>query len=244
MRLDAGATGLDLAVTTGAAEGTTRTVSFSFAAPLGAPLRTSLAGGYAEHVPEHVYAPTYWPAVGWASVGTQTMLLSQSTGVRFSATGDLELMAVRDARKELCDMEGGVGSDTATHRIEWRLETTASPAAAEQAAQVFNRPVFAATVPLGGTAAPAMPSEDALLTVEGEGIVSALKPADRGAGVILRAQLMPGPLTVHLSHWIAAGHAVHPDSSERDLGDLGPIGGSITLDRAHFGAIATVRLLP
>jgi hypothetical protein len=43
---------------------------------------------------------------------------------------------------------------------------------------------------------------------------------------------------------IAAGHAFRDDTSERDLEDLGPVGGMITLDPARFGPIATVRLLP
>ena len=239
--LEAGGTGINLALTAAAAVGTTRAVSFAFATAPDDPLRTSAAGGYLERTPERVYAPTYWPAVAWASSGAHAILLRQSTGVRFGAAGEVEVLAVRDARQEKCDMEGGTGTDPDAHRLEWRLVRVESPVAAEAAAQAFNRPLVLVPGVAAGVA-PDLELEQSLAQVEGDGVLSALKPADRGDGVVLRVLLLPGPATVHLSRALAALQAVRVDAAERDLEDLGPAGEAIALDPARFGAIATLRL--
>ncbi len=240
-RLDATSTGLDLALTTGAAAGTTRTARFAFAAGANPALRTSLAGGFADRVPERVYSPTYWPAVEWASAGTTAVLLRQSTGVHFGSDGTMELMAVRNAQQEACDVEGGKGSDGDTHRIEWRIVAAPAPIDAARAAQAFNRPLVAELA--GAPAATTdLAAEQSLASVEGDGIVTALKPATRGDGVIVRALLLPGPVTVHLGPLLAGKKATRTDAAERDLEDLGDAGDAITLGRDRFGSIATVRL--
>jgi hypothetical protein len=240
-RLDAGAAGLDLALTGAAATGTARTVGFAFAAPAGAPLRTSAAGGYVERTPARIYEPTFWPAVEWISNGPVAILLRQSTGVRLGADGAVELLALRDARQESCDLLGGSGSDPDEHRLEWRLVPAATPLEAEAAALAFNRPVVLVPGP-AGAAAPDLAAEASLAELEGDGVLAALKPADRGGGVILRVLLWPGPATVHLGAPLAGRTAVRVDAAERDLEDLGPVTDTIVLDRAQYGAIATVRL--
>ena len=240
--LAAGAIGLDLAVTTGAAMATTRTVSFSLAVPAGAVLTTSEPAGSAARVAERIYTPTFWPAVGWAEVGDTAILLRQSTGVRMSTPGAVELMAARDARQEQCDVEGGDGSDTGTHRIEWRIQPASTAAEAEQVSQAFNRPIDLEVVPLAQAATLDLPAATSLLGVSGDGIVSALKPADRGGGVILRAVLMPGPVTVTLPASLAGKQMTRVDVAERDGTSLGTAGTSLVLDPKTFGAIASVRL--
>ena len=228
---EAGMEGVGFAIETGAAEGTTRTVRLHLGQP--GPQRTSLAGGWAERPVERVYSPTFWPAVEWASVGTSAVLLRQSTGVRFDGQGGIELMAVRDARSEKCDFEGGEGSDTATHRIEWRIVRAEPPLGAARAAQRFNRPLVAVA---------GLSGEGSLLTAEGEGLVTAVKPAERGEGVIVRALLSPGPLTLHLGPGLSGRTATRCDAAERDLAPLGAAAQTLVLDKATFGAIATVRL--
>ena len=240
--LGAGATGLSFAITTGAAEGTTRTVSFALAARADALLTTSEPAGFEQHPWEKVYTPTFWPAVGWAQVGPVAILLRQSTGVRMSTPGAIELMAARDARSEQCDVEGGTGSDTGIHRIEWRLEPAASVIAAEQASQAWNRPIDLEVVPLDQATTPDLPRAEALLGVSGEGVVSALKPADRGDGVILRALLLPGPVTVTLPPSLVGKQVTRVDVAERDGASLGVAGATITFEKATFGAVASVRL--
>ena len=239
-RLDAGDAGLRLALIAAAGLNRTRTVLFHFAAAAGAPLRTSLAGGFAERPPERVYTPTFWPAVEWLSVGNWAVLLRQSTGVRLSAAGDVELMAMRWAPSEQCDIEGGMGDDPDIHRIEWLVTAAATPAQAARAAQSFNRPItWLDTMPTGSGA---LAAEGSLASVDGEGILTAVKPAERGDGVIVRALLLPGPVTVHLSPQLAGLARTRTDAVERDLADLDGTGDTITLDAATFGSIATVRL--
>jgi hypothetical protein len=242
-RLDAGDAGLQLALTTAARMATTRTATFRFAVAADAPLRTSLAGGFAERVPSRVYTPTFWPAVEWVSVGPWAILLRQSTGARLSASGEAELMAARDARSEHCDLEGGMGSDPGSHRIEWVVTRADDPAAATRAAQAFNRPPLVARASAASGAAD-LPVQGSLAGVDadGAGVITALKPAERGGGVILRALLLPGPLTVHLGPALAGRARTRTDAVERDLEPLDGVGDTLVLDRERFGAIATVRL--
>ena len=239
--LSFGDTGLSFAVTTGAAMGTTRTVSFSLAVPSDAVLETSEPGGSEVRPAEQLYTPTFWPAVSFARVGGAAILLRQSTGVRMSTPGEIELMAVRDARSEQCDVEGGVGSDTDTHRIEWRIEPAADAVAAEQAAQAWNRPLDAEIVPLDQGATLDLPRQASLLGVSGAGIVSALKPADRGHGIILRVLLTPGPVTVTLPWFLVGKQGTHVDVAERDGVALGIAQNQVIFDQATYGAIASVR---
>jgi hypothetical protein len=235
-RLDAGEAGLRVAFTARAAMGTTRTVRFRFAA--GA-LRTGLAGGFAERNAERVYSPTFWPSVDWLSVGGAAVLLRQSTGVRFSADGDAELLAMRWAPSEQCDIEGGMGNDPDTHRIEWMVTAAATPAAAARRAQSFNRPPAWLRAQGGdGT----LPAQGSLASIDGEGLISAIKPAERGGGVIVRALLLPGPATLHLSPLLPASQLTRTDALERDLAPLERVSDSLTLERETSGAIATLRL--
>jgi hypothetical protein len=242
-RLDAGSGGLTLAVTSAAAPDTTRTVSFSFAVAPGAPLRTSIPGGFADRPPEKLFTPTFWPAVGWVTSGEWAILLRQATGARLGPSGEVELLTVRNVpRGEQCDFEGGVGTDPGAHRIEWRIERAASPAAAERAAQAYNRPLELFSPGTAAAPAPDLAVEQSLAEADGDGAVTAIKPAERGEGVILRALLLPGPLQVRLSPPLAGRTAILTDAVERDLTNLGMATNPLSLDRGRTGSIATVRL--
>lgn len=105
----------------------------------------------------------------------------------------------------------------------------------------WNRPAIPFAVKAPGKL-PELPGESSLAGLGGDGVLSALKPADRGEGVILRALLMPGPVTVHLSPLLAGRHAYRVDVAERDLEDLGMVTDTLVLDRGRFGSIASVRL--
>ena len=236
LALQAGAAWLDLAVESGAAQGTTRTASFALAAP--GPLLASLAGGFAERPADKLYQPTFWPAVSWAAAWPAALLLRQSTGARFQG-GTLEVLVARDARSEACDLLGGQGSDTAVHRVEWRLGRAGSPAEAEQAAQLFNRRVEVLRV--GGGAAGDLPPSASLLSVDGPAVITALKPAERGEGIIVRAQLLPGPARLQFGAAFTGLHALYTDTSERDLGAAPD---ATLLDRARTGPLTTLRFRP
>ena len=240
--LAAGAGGLDIAVTTAAAKGTTRTVSFALAGGNDAVLTTSSPAGWQVRPSQHVFDPTFFPAVEWAQVGGWAILLRQSTGVRMSGSGTVELMAARDARSEQCDVMGGTGSDTSAHRIEWRIVPAATIADAERAAQAFGRPVDLLLVGLAQATSTDLPAQLSLASVDGEAVVSAIKPADRGDGVVIRTLLMPGPGQLHLSPGLASRQASVVDLAERDTQPLGVAGGTITLGPPSFGSIAGLRL--
>jgi len=235
VRLAAADAGLEAAVETAAPLGATRTVTF---APAGeGPLATSLAGGFVERDGDKLYTPTYWPAVSWAQSGGLLLLLRQSTGVRRGGDGALEVLAARNVLAEQCDFEGPSteNADADVHRIEWKLAAAAAPADAERAAQAWNRParVFAVTTIGDGT----LPSEAALLRIDGAAVVSALKPAERGEGVIVRAQLMPGPAQIRFSP-LLPGQIELVDAMERDLRPLP----SLSLRREDVGVLPSVRL--
>jgi hypothetical protein len=239
--LYAGASALDVAIDTGAAELTTRTVGFAFASG-SAPLRTSSPAGFEERALERVYTPTFWPAVDWIEVGGNVILSRQSTGAMMSTPGAVELMVARWAPAEQCDVEGGSGDDPTTHHIEWRIGHEPSDALAAIDAQSFNRPVVLDDVPLDQSTTLDLATEQSLLGVSGDGIVSTLKPADRGGGVILRVLPMNGPVHVAFPAALASTQATLVDLAERDQRVLGATGASMDFDRATYGAIASVRL--
>jgi hypothetical protein len=243
--VDVGVSGLDVAITTAALEGTTRTVSFSFAAPAGSILTTSLPFGSEARVAQHIYTPTFWPAVSWAGVNGWSILLRQSTGVMQSTTdgGTLELMAVRDAVMEQCDLEGGMGNDTSTHRIEWRIvHTYDDPAAAERAAQAFDRPIDLVAVDLAQATTTDLSTDGSLASVAGAGVITAVKPAERGDGVIVRVSLS-GAATLTLAPFLLGKQLTLDDLAERDLRELGTTSSTIALDPAMLGErIVTLRI--
>ena len=218
---------------TGAAEGTTRTFSFALQVPAKAALSTSQPGGWVERPLEREYTPTFWPAVEGASVGDWAIVLRQSTGVRMSTAGAVELMAARDARHEQCDEEGGQGSDAGSHRIAWRIERTPGAIDAARAAQAFNRPIDLEPASIVTGATPDLPQEMSLLAIDDGGVVSALKPATQGGGVIVRAVLVDDAATVTLSP-LLAGFATRSatDTAERDLRSLSSSGGTVAINAA------------
>jgi len=240
--LGAGASGLDVAVTTAAAQSTTRTVSIAFAAAAGAAMTTSSPAGWESRPGEYVFDPTFFPAVAWAAVDGWAVLLRQSTGVRMSMPGQMELMAARDARNEQCDVMGGTGSDPDAHRIEWRIARAASVADAERAAQAYDRPLDLELGSTGQAAMTDLSTQASLASIDGEAVISAIKHADRGDGVILRVLLMPGPAQVHLTSSLAGRQASVVDLAERDVATPVTPGDTLALDAAIYGAIASVRL--
>jgi alpha-mannosidase len=119
------------------------------------------------------------------------------------------------------------------------VTAAATPAKAARAAQRFNRPVEWMAAAGGDGSLAAMGS---LVSLDGEGVITALKPAERGEGVIVRALLLPGPAT--LTTMLPHTSITKTDALERDLSAIeqqGP-GTSFALDHEGFGAIATVRL--
>jgi hypothetical protein len=151
-------------------------------------------------------------------------------------------MVARDARDEQCDEMGGTGSDPDVHRIEWRIARAAGVADAERAAQAFDRPLDLELGPLVQAGVTDLAAQSSLASVDGDAVISAIKPAERGGGVILRTLLMPGPAQVQLGPLLAGRQLGVVDLAERDLANPVPQGNQLSLDRTTYGAIAGFRL--
>jgi hypothetical protein len=231
--LEAGEGSFDVAITTAAAPMTTRTVAFALN---GGPLTTSVPGGAAQRAAQHVFTPTFWPAVAWARSGGWAILLRQSTGVRSDTPGALELMAVRDAMMEQCDLEGGTGVDAGTHRIEWRIEPVASDAEAERAAQSFDRPIDLELTDTSQSSTTDLAASGSIAGIDGDGSIVTIKPAERGAGVIVRALLF-GDAQLHTTN--LGTTVTRTDLVERDQSDLTD---AVNLKRSSLGGIVTLRV--
>jgi hypothetical protein len=249
LALAAGAGGLEVAVTTTAVMPQTRIVRL-FVARDGSGggnvpvLECSQPAGYLTHPGQRLFDPTFFPAVEWTRAGALAVLLRQSTGVSLDAASDqLDLMAVRDARAERCDVEGGTGTDTDPHRIEWRLQPATSPADAARAAQAFNRPLAVMAVAGGVASGATLPLQGQLISADGDGLITALKPATRGTGLIVRALLLGSSLTLSAGPTLATLTWTATDLAERPPA-VAAAGGSwpIALSRADHGALVTLRL--
>jgi len=239
--LAAGQDALDAAVTTGAAQGTTRTVALTLPDALDT-MTTSSPAGYEAHASQRVFDPTFYPAVAWVQLDQVAVLLRQSTGARIHQ-GTLELMAARDARTESCDVMGGTGSDPGVHRVEWRIAAARGPAGAERAAQSFDRPLDAYFDWPSAAVASDLPARASLVTIDGDAVVTAIKPAERGDGVIVRALLLaPTPATLTLGSPLAGRSISLVDLAERDQPTQGALASPLTLDRDAYGSIASFRL--
>jgi alpha-mannosidase len=159
-----------------------------------------------------------------------------------STPGQMELMAARDARNEQCDVMGGTGTDPDSHRIEWRITRAASVADAERAAQAYDRPIDLVLGSIQQASTTDLPAQASLASVDGQAVISAIKPADRGPGVIVRVLLMPGPAEVQLASSLAGRQVNVVDLAERDLPTPVSSGNTIALDPAVYGPIASLRL--
>ncbi len=243
LRLAAGEDGLDVAITTGAATMTTRTVSFDFMVDATDSLSTSVPAGWAVRPLQRGYTPTFWPAVGWAAVGGWAILLApvDRRADELARRG----RAVRGPQRAAREVRhrGGTGNDNGTHRIEWRIEpVTGGSDAIERASQAFDRPIDLEPVTLTQATTTDLPAPESILSIDGPGVISAFKPAERGGGLILRVLLFGGPATVHLPASLAGEQVTRVDATEHDLTPIGAAAATLVLDPAVYGSIASVRI--
>jgi alpha-mannosidase len=120
--------------------------------------------------------------------------------------------------------------------------TATTPAAAEVAAQAFARPLDALLVGTAQGSSASLAPSASLASVSGEAVLSAIKPAERGAGVIVRALLLPGPGQLQLGSSLAGAKLELVDLAERDVQSLGTAGATVRLDPAGTGSIVGLRL--
>jgi hypothetical protein len=183
-------------------------------------LTMGVAAGVAERPLEHVYVPSWWPAVTWVARGELAVHLTQSTGVRGTADGALEWIVARNATSEQpCDEVGPSGTEDAAALVEvslGRRDRSRRGATELEGSITLARPLRGVPTPRhGGDLAP----EDALIAIESrDAVATALKRATRGGGVVLHlvrfgAQTSSVTIARRALDW---DRVTRPDLLERD----------------------------
>jgi hypothetical protein len=96
----------------------------------------------------------------------------------------------------------------------------------------------------GGVASgAALPLQGQLVTADGDGLITALKPATRGSGLILRALLLGPSLTLNAGPPLATLSWTPTDLAERQPPGATTAGSwPIALSRADHRTLVTLRL--
>ncbi|MFM7063621.1 MAG: hypothetical protein ACKO04_09050 [Actinomycetes bacterium] len=239
--------------------GDRRTVALSV--PLDGPpttLTMDQPGGQVQRPVERLFTPTYWPVSSWACVDggptplTVAVEMTRALAVRDGRTA--EVVVARNATKErawgavpilACPARGHEpGPTTAQLVLGWadgaaweRGRAAVSALPEHPAVRLADAVARTLTVtPLDGT--------DAGPTVE----VLALKPADRGDGLVLRLADRTGSGSVRCRVDVGRtlGAATLCDVRERDLSQLQvlPADRGSAVEVEHDGGIVSVRLVP
>ncbi|MBN2494987.1 MAG: hypothetical protein JXR96_10385 [Deltaproteobacteria bacterium] len=245
-RLEESAGWLELLAEGAASEGFTITTRIESAVRDGV-LSTAVPAGMVQRPFEKIFSPTFWPVTECADLSAPaagmglSVLTAQSTGVSADESGRLEVLLLRNARSEKCDILGGVGTDPARHRLRLALYPHAGDASSArvlEAGLAYNAPARAVWT---DSHAGALPDSGALVTL-GEGAwVSALKRAEDGNGFVIRLsggepvlEIEPGLLDF--------GSAVYVDAIERSLDLPPPAWQARRLLAVHRGALTSLRL--
>lgn len=233
-----------------------RTVTCRFPTRSGAStLVMNVPGGVVERPMHKLYAPTFWPArsfvhvrsarEGWGVAG----FVSGPACVALTSEGVLEWVALRNAPIELAygvlpvPAHPASGSTHEAHRLDYAVWfTPAGDWRENHLARHVRRALRAALFPVGARDLDAV-ANAAFTTDHDDVLVTALKPASRGEGVIARLRsYASGPVEIVLR--AARGpirRACLCDARERDLDEIpiDPRGGArVPVERA----ITSVRL--
>ncbi len=234
--MTAGMRTLDVDVQAQAPEGQTLTVGLATTVT-GSNARFAQAAGVVTRPPDGLYTPTFWPTVRGMDLvradGSGIAVLPRvSTGVRYGTDGTIDVMVDRNAVSERCDVLGAMGHDQGMPTVSLSLRPHgAGMDLVAEAMALLTAPAVQLT------GAPGTDRSGALWTLGGTGyVVSAVKPAERGTGDVLRVErtAVGGTLTV-ASGLAPVGSLTRTDLLEYDLGG---VGASVTLD----GALVTLRV--
>jgi hypothetical protein len=212
-------------------------------------------GGVIVRPSQKVYDPTFWPLQHFVHVQDGTDGWGLAAWVRRPAAvtcrpdGRLELVALRNATRERAYglvpimATPAAGHERSPYAFQYALWfTPAGDWRANDVARVARR---LRAMPWG-SADPVEPDERASSLVipdRDDVFVTAVKPASRGEGWIVRLQTytLPGPSVSLMLPGREVGSAFLCDARERDLESLELRGGTAHLTMP--GAIATVRLM-
>ncbi len=203
-------------------------------------------GGIVERPPKRIYDPTFWPLHHFAHLvddqtGSGIAILQPMPGaISYRRDGQIELVAMRNATKEkvfgLIGIPGNPagGHEREQYDYEFSLVFTES---GDWQENCIHR--MAGNVP----SAIQHPRVDSIVTVDSPDVkVSAVKPASRGDGIIIRLTAPIRPKTgivVSIAHLEVDGASLC-DARERDLEPL-----EVQDGRVHLimkGTVATIRL--
>jgi hypothetical protein len=233
-----------------------RTVAVRFGTGL-APSRLAMdaPGGVVLRPLERIYSPTFWPAQSFVHLQDgaggrgMAMCLSVPGAVSCRPDGILELVALRNATSErafgflpLLGMTV-TGHETSEHVCEYALLFTESGGWRESSVPLKAGEVLAW---LWGSSTEARLrglAGSLVTTSQAEVIVTAVKPASRGSGIMVRLySYLPAGLAVDVNvRAFPVKAAFLCDARERDLEPLQIGGQNVRLTMP--GAIASVRLV-
>jgi len=216
-------------------------------------LSMDVPGGVVDRPLKKYYDPTFWLAQRFVHAqdrmsGSGLAVLSAlPAAVSCGTNGRMELVALRNALRE--KLYGVIpisampvtGRENSSFRFDYALLFTASGGWRENGIDVLSMEPVAADDDTAGSLR-ALVKE--LVTIEGKGVaVSAIKPASRGEGVIIRLITYTGagsPVSIKMQRCKVID-AYLCDARERDLNRLDIEGSVVRLIMP--GNIATVRLV-
>jgi alpha-mannosidase len=233
-----------------------RTVTVRFATDVSASrLVMDAVGGIVVRPPQRVYNPTFWPLQHFmhlqddASGRGLALCLGMPGAASYRRDGRLEAIALRNATCErafgLFPLLGlpAVGHERASHAFDYAIWFTPAGDWRENGIPQVARSISDNPWDTTGRAELRSLAASALTTDRPEVVVTAVKPASRGDGLIVRLSTLsyfglPVAVTIRDRHLKAAFLC---DARERNLGPLEVQGQTARLTMP--GSIATVRLV-
>ena len=233
-----------------------RTVTVRFATNLSASrLVMDAPGAVIVRAPQKLYAPTFWPLQQFVHVQDNAdgqgvaLCLGMPGAVSYQPDGCLEVVAIRNATRErafgflpLLAMPAS-GREQSIHAFDYAILFTPAGDWRQNGIPLVAHSVVDSPWDTTGRAILREPAASVVTTDRAEIIVTAVKPASRGDGLIARLSTLmsPGsPVAVSIPDRTVKA-AFLCDARERDLEPL-----EVRAGTAHLtmpGTIATVRLL-
>lgn len=211
-------------------------------------------GGVVTRPAQRHFDPTFWPVSSWVADGDVALAVEMTRAVAAGADGTFEVIVARNAVKErawgvlpipACPARGSDPDVTTATVALWRPADTAVDALADATTALLADPLrarFDAAV-----ARVVEVRRSGVGSTAGVDVI-ALKPADRGAGVVVRCvdRSYAGPTDLVLRTTAPLAAAALCDVRERDLSELDVRAdgdGSVVTLRSD-GPVVSIRLVP
>ena len=240
-----------------AAEG--RTVTARFATGVSASqLVMDVPGGVVVRPPQKIYDPTFWPLQHFVHIQDKTdgrgvaLCLGRPGAVSYRPDGRLEVIALRNATRErafgFLPIPGmpASGHERSIHAFDYAILFTPAGDWHDNGIEWVARGIAESPRRQSATGRVGLRelATSIVTTDRPDVVVSAVKPASRGEGLIVRLLTLttPGPPVAVTTRGHTVRAAFLCDARERDLEQLEVRARAVRLTMP--GTIATVRLLP